>query len=128
RRESNGPRRSARGVVRIGVRSAAAADLQDLAAALRAGALERRLAILHGDPLRVLDFDLHLVLDAVSLGHGEGSSSVQRGVTGTLVPCPQITISSRETAASGPSRRLVSAGPSSRGSGAPRAPSPRTPP
>src|SRR5450759_3164961 len=52
-----------------------AADPEDLAAALRAGALERRLAVLHRDLLRVLDLDLGLVLDAVSLSHGVCSSS-----------------------------------------------------
>src|SRR3954447_1664513 len=41
-----------------------AADLEDLPATDGAGALEGRLAVLHGDLLRVLDFDLLLVLDA----------------------------------------------------------------
>src|SRR4029077_8901786 len=52
-----------------------AADLEDLAATLRARALQRRLAVLHRDPLRVHDFDLHLVLDAIGFSHGAGSSS-----------------------------------------------------
>ena len=38
-------------------------------AADRAGALDRRLAVLHRDLLGVLDFDLLLVLDAIGLGH-----------------------------------------------------------
>src|SRR5450759_1312789 len=46
------------------------ADPEDLAAAVRADALGRRLAILHGDLLGVLDHDLLLVLDAIALGHG----------------------------------------------------------
>src|SRR4051812_18645263 len=46
-----------------------AADLEDLAATLGAGALQGRLAVLHRDLLRVLDFDLHLVLDAVGFRH-----------------------------------------------------------
>src|SRR5271157_2049270 len=45
------------------------ADPEDLATAVRASSLCRRLAILHRDPLGVLDLDLLLVLDAVSLGH-----------------------------------------------------------
>ena len=55
-------------VVREGAGSAA--DSEDLAAAQRAGALERRLAVLHRDLLGVLDFDLLLVLDAIGFGHG----------------------------------------------------------
>ena len=46
-----------------------AADAEDLAAADRAGALDRRLAVLHRDLLGVLDFNLLLVLDAICLGH-----------------------------------------------------------
>src|SRR5512138_2713953 len=76
RRDDDGPRRRRRGphectdvpAVTAGGR-ASAADLEDLAAALRAGALKSRLAVLHRDLLRVLDLDLHLVLDAVRLGH-----------------------------------------------------------
>src|SRR6188508_535711 len=49
--------------------ASAAADPEDLAAADRAGALQRGLAVLHGDALCVLDFDLLLVLDAVGLSH-----------------------------------------------------------
>ena len=52
-----------------------AADPEDLAAADRAGALDRRLAVLHRDLLGVLDFDLLLVLDAIGLGHVGSSSS-----------------------------------------------------
>src|SRR5205814_2947503 len=107
---------------------ASAPDLEDLAAALRAGALDCRLAVLHRDPLRVHDFDFHLVLDAIGFGHGAGSSSVQRGVTGTLVPRPHLTFGSRATVASDPSLLIASGDPSRPGSGALRAPSPRTPP
>src|SRR5512141_2600647 len=56
------------------MRSGSAADLVDLAATDRAGALEGRLAVLHRDVLGVLDFDLLLVLDAVSLCHISFSS------------------------------------------------------
>src|SRR5262245_1278657 len=69
-RKTNGPRRRRRGPLLGSKDSASAADLEDLPAALRACALERRLAVLHRDPLRVLDFDLHLVLHAVGFGHG----------------------------------------------------------
>src|SRR4051794_27518705 len=55
-------------------RRSAAADPEDLAAADRAGALDRGLAVLHRDLLGVLDFDLLLVLDAIGLCH-VGSSS-----------------------------------------------------
>src|SRR5207247_1750512 len=75
-RESERPPPSGGGRTLDEFGSASAADLEDLVAALRAGALQRRLAVLHRDPLRVLDFDLHLVLDAVGFGHGAGSSSV----------------------------------------------------
>src|SRR5215216_4460810 len=127
--ESNDPRRFRRGSLsRSRSRGRSAADLEDLAAALRAGALECRLAVLHRDPLRVLDFDLLLVLDAIGFGHGEGSSSVQRGVAGTLVPHPHLTFGSKATVASDPSQLLASDDPSRPGSGALRAPSPRTPP
>src|SRR5688572_15025019 len=51
-----------------------AADLEHLGAALGAGALERLLAVLHRDLLRIHDFDFHLVLDAVGLGHSFRSS------------------------------------------------------
>src|SRR4029077_213551 len=65
------PRRTSRWGLNFAVWSdASAADLEHLGAALRAGALERRLAVLHRDVLRVLDFDFHLVLDAVGLSHG----------------------------------------------------------
>src|SRR5690242_13587791 len=46
-----------------------AADLEHLAAALGARPLERRLAVLHRDLLRILDLDLLLVLHAVGLCH-----------------------------------------------------------
>src|SRR5690242_12526705 len=49
--------------------ASAGADAEDLAATERAGALDRGLAVLHRDLLGVLDFDLLLVLDAISLGH-----------------------------------------------------------
>src|SRR5947199_4274835 len=113
-RESERPPPSGGGRTLDEFGSASAADLEDLVAALRAGALQRRLAVLHRDPLRVLDFDLHLVLDAVGFGHGAGSSSVQRGGTGTLVPHPHLTFNARVTDASDPSLLLISDGPSRR--------------
>jgi len=46
-------------------------DAEYLATATRAGALNGRLAILHRDFLGILDLDLLLVLDAITLGHVE---------------------------------------------------------
>src|SRR6476646_5465189 len=48
---------------------ASAADPEHLSATLGTGALQRRLAVLHRDRLRVLDLDLLLVLDAIGFGH-----------------------------------------------------------
>src|SRR5215210_2335442 len=60
-------------------RAVSAADLEDLAAALGACPLKCRLAVLHRDPLCVLDFDFLLVLDAIGLGHvGLPPRSVRR--------------------------------------------------
>src|SRR5207245_1031503 len=50
--------------------SGSAADLEDLAAALGARALQRGLAVLHRDSLGVHDFDFHLVLDTIRFSHG----------------------------------------------------------
>src|SRR4051794_25019988 len=44
-------------------------DLEDLGAAVRAGALNRRATVLHRDLLRFLDLDLLAFLDAVALRH-----------------------------------------------------------
>src|SRR4030088_1238946 len=44
-------------------------DLEDLGPTVRARALNRRAAILHGHLLRVLDLHLLAFLDAVTLGH-----------------------------------------------------------
>src|SRR5438105_1344544 len=64
--ESNDPRRFPAGVVKFAQKDAAsAADLEHLAAALRTGARQRRLAVLHRDACRVHDLDLHLVLHAI---------------------------------------------------------------
>src|SRR6187200_385232 len=52
----DGPRLAAGAVFPcVAMMPGSAADPEDLVAADRAGALERRLAILHGDVLRVLD-------------------------------------------------------------------------
>jgi 1-acyl-sn-glycerol-3-phosphate acyltransferase len=45
------------------------ADLEDLRPAVRARALDRRAAVLHGHLLRVLNLDLLALLDAVALRH-----------------------------------------------------------
>src|SRR4051812_5577207 len=68
-RTRRGPRRSPGGGLNVIRAAGSAADLEDLATALGAGALKRRFAVLHRDPLSVLDFDLLLVLDAIRLGH-----------------------------------------------------------
>src|ERR1035437_1884025 len=65
-----------------------AADSEDLAAAVGADALSRRLAVLHRDALGVLDLDLLLVLDAVSLGHCKKPPGDERGVPRTLMVVP----------------------------------------
>src|SRR4051812_42110889 len=65
----NSPRRPGGGCSSDRDGGGSAADLEDLVAALRAGALKGRLPVLHGDLLRVLNLDLHLVLHAVGLGH-----------------------------------------------------------
>src|SRR4051794_22486832 len=44
-------------------------DLEDLGAAVRGGALNRRATVLHRDLLRSLDLDLLAFLDAVALRH-----------------------------------------------------------
>src|SRR5688500_491395 len=69
-------------------RTGSAADLEDLATADRTGALQGRLAVLHGDALGVQDFDLLLVLDAIGLCHSGSSSGCDRSVTGIFVPHP----------------------------------------
>src|SRR3954465_11443515 len=74
-RNGKTPAESGRGLVPSFTEGRSAADLEDLGAALRAGALERGLAVLHRDLLRVLDFDLHLVLHAVGHRHEFRSSS-----------------------------------------------------
>src|SRR6188472_3300051 len=85
-----------------------AADLEDLSAADRAGALERGLAVLHRDLLRVLDLDLLLVLDAVGLCHLSTPPHADR-VTRARLSCPRIawvlalSLGTRETGASAPS-------------------------
>jgi hypothetical protein len=48
----------------------AAADFEHLGAAHRAHAAQRRLAILHGDLLRVIHFALGFAFDTISFGHG----------------------------------------------------------
>src|SRR3954470_8070276 len=63
------PRSLTAGAVLSGAGVASAADLENLAAALRAGPLEGRLAVLHRDALGVLNLDLFLVLDAIGFGH-----------------------------------------------------------
>src|SRR3954470_3397740 len=63
------PRSLTAGAVFSGAGVASAADLENLAAALRAGPLEGRFAVLHRDPLGVLNLDLFLVLDAIGFGH-----------------------------------------------------------
>src|SRR5690606_8434995 len=71
--QTNAPAGSAGGGGSNGT-GGSAADLEYLATAQRAGALERRLAVLHRDPLGVLDLDLPLVLDAIGLRHRASSS------------------------------------------------------
>ena len=72
------------------VRRSGAADPEHLAAANRAGALQRGLAVLHGDALPVLDFDLLLVARR-SRPQPSGSSSVVRRVAGSL-PRPLVSV------------------------------------
>jgi hypothetical protein len=47
---------------------AALADLEDLGAAVRTGSRDGGLAVLHGDVLRIFDFDVLLVFKAIA-GH-----------------------------------------------------------
>src|SRR5687767_2209256 len=58
---------------RRGVRSGELPDLEDLRAAVGAGALDCRATVLHGHLLGILYLDLLALLDAITLGHRTGS-------------------------------------------------------
>ena len=63
------------------MRALRGADLEDLRAADRAGALRGRAAVLHRDLLRVLDLARRFALDAITGRHRD----LRRGVLGIVV-------------------------------------------